>query len=574
MADAPIDAAVMARAARFDPQFRVPARPRTRRGIVVRVDGERLVVDGTPTRHTLRGRSATRLVPALLKHCDGRNDHADLARIAGVREDAVFGALSLLWTTGLIEDEPPAGVDVAGVPDHLADWLSRIGDATEANPAWEHAAARLAAARVVVRGDTPLAAALTGALAPTLPVHADDPTLVVLTTTGAALGGADRSLVDECWAAGTPLLRVDFDGEHVEIGPYADPAIGPCLDCLIASNPAATGRPDDTDRPEAPGRPAATDRPDVIVGADPAAEDACLLAAGLAASDIVSLISRAARVGLPTRWRRVHLARLAQAQRTGAGRPGCPACGVGPFATAPPKPPLAARYEAAVALPPREYADVKAHQMHYRPANVALQRGHKTWPVAPRADLPVPDVACLSGTPAPATATVTLDHLATLLMVTAGWQRETPDRVWRWSATGGNIGSVVAHLLVRDIAGLDPGVYGYIPSIHRLARLRDGGPPDCPDSCGGPACLLLTADLARVASKYSAFALRVVLLDAGCASTALLDTADWLGLAPRVGTDLGDRVMSDALGTDIDAEPVTGLIHLFPGSVSGAEATA
>jgi hypothetical protein len=101
-----------------------------------------------------------------------------------------------------------------------------------------------------------------------------------------------------------------------------------------------------------------------------------------------------------------------------------------------------------------------------------------------------------------------------------------------------------------------------VPSWHALSLLRDEPPPACPDACGAPVCLLFTADLARVAGKYSAFGLRVVMLDAGCAHTAALATADQLGVAATVGVEFADRAMSDLLGTDPDAEPVTGLIHL------------
>jgi len=485
-----------------------------------------------------------------------------------------------------------------------------------------------------VRGDSGIVAALADALAGTLAVEpatgdGAGASLVVLARTGGPLA-ADRRLIDACWARGTPLLLIHADEEHVEVGPYADRALGPCLDCLIASHPAGDGDPtedpdpaDDsvsTDGPDVPGDLDAVGGPDPIGGPDPGGDldraggldpdgagvgrpDAVALAAGLAAADIVALVGRASRIGLPTRWRRIHLVRLSHATRTGATRPGCPACStataptpspattpdLAPTPDAPPPPevapmpdavpavaptpgaapsltlraaPLSARYEAAVALPPREYADLKSHQMHYQPANVALQRGHKTWPVAPRVPLPAPDLDRLGVSVPAAPDRLGVADLATLLAVAAGWQRETDDRVWRWSATGGNIGSVVAHLLVRDVDRLDAGVYGYVPSVHRLALLRPGPPPDCPPGCASPVCLLLTADLARVASKYSAFGLRVVLLDAGCAHTAVLEAAEALGIEAIAGIDLADEVMSDALGTDLDAEPVTGLIHL------------
>lgn len=553
MADQPISAQTMARAARYDPQFAVPLRPRVRRGLSVRLHADRLVVDGVPTRHVLRGKAATHLVPRLLPLLDGVRDHDALAADLGVPTSTVFTALSLLWTCGVVEESAPEATDVGWVPDHLADYLSRIGDSTEANAAWESAAQRLATARVRVTGDTAFAEALRTELAGTLPIvessTAERPTLVVALTTPAV--PLDTELAATCWHDGIPLLRVDLTGDLVEIGPYVQARLGPCVDCLIADAPTRSDNPIRTES---------------STGSGDSTADDLVLAAALAAGDLVALIGRAARVGLPVRWRRVGLSRLGQSQRSGATRPGCPTCGTVP-ATEPRSAPLSARYEAAVALPPREYADVKAHQVHYQPANVALQRGHKSWPIAPRVPLPPADFGLLS---APTSDRLDADRLALLLAVVAGRQHETPERVWRWTASGGNIGSVVAHILIRDVDGIDPGVYGYVPSAHELSRLRDDPPPPCPDGCTDDACLLLTADFSRVATKYSAFGLRVVLLDAGCAHAAALTTVEALGLDAR--SDLGlarplavgcaDEELGDLLGIDLNGEPITGLIHI------------
>ncbi|MEV6520443.1 tpaE [Longispora sp. NPDC051575] len=550
MADQPISAQTMARAATHDPQFAVPARPRVRRGLVIRRYDDRLVVEGTPTRHVLRGRAATQLVPRLLPLLDGVRDHAAVAAELGVSTTTVFTVLSLLWTCGVVEEAAP-DTDVSWVPGPLADYLSRIGDATEANAAWEGAADRLATARLRLTGDPRLVAALRTALSGTVPrLDAEDPSLVVVCVTPSH--PLDRVLAAACWNQGTPLLHLGLSGDVVEIGPYVDRRLGPCLDCLL--DPAA-----------APGGSTVDD-----LG----------LAAALAAADLVALLGRATRVGLPGRWRRIGLTRLAQSGRSGVSRPGCPACSTVPGEPRPA--PVSARYEAAVALPPKEYADVKAHQVHYQPANVALQRGHKTWPVAPRQKIPPADLGLLptdaglppAGVDGPRrVAPLDGERLALLLAVAAGWQHETPDRVWRWTASGGNIGSVVAHVLVRDLDGVPPGVYGYVPAGHELALLRPGRPAACSPDCGAPACLLFTGDLPRVASKYGAFGLRVVLLDAGCAQAAVLTVAGALGVPARPAVDLDDERLGDLLGIDLDAEPVTAVIHLGEPIRTGSHAT-
>lgn len=231
-------------AARFDPQLRVPARPRLRRGIVVDVQPDQVVVTGTPQLQVLRGRSASGLVPGLLDLLDGYRTHEDLAAQLGVSEDAVFKTLALLWACGIVEEHaplrpPPADCDaIARTPDRLADLLSRLGDSTAANVSWEQAASRLGRAKVELFGDDALLTMIEREFDPPQPVTragapavAADTTLAVL-----ALGHEPdedaRAFAGQCWAQGIPLLRYGLVGRTAELGPYVDPAATPCLECL------------------------------------------------------------------------------------------------------------------------------------------------------------------------------------------------------------------------------------------------------------------------------------------------------------------------------------------------------
>jgi hypothetical protein len=293
---------------------------------------------------------------------------------------------------------------------------------------------------------------------------------------------------------------------HAEFGPYVDRANGPCLACMLAANPdpeplapAATDTPppvqtlglgptlaagatssDDVRPPVqtlglgptlAAGAPSSDDAGAGGAGGD-AASGALLVGAAMIAAQIVGLVSRATPVLLPVRWARVDLRRLTLSQRSGVTRPGCPNCSAAPGAKLRPAS-IASRYDAAVALPPKSFVDIKAHQAHYQPANMALQRKHKTWPLAPRVALPTLDLGLLTGTAAAALAAsaigsrtsaagvgggatggprrdrVSLPEMGLLLGVTAGWRNDEvterrPERVFRWTASGGNIGSVVA----------------------------------------------------------------------------------------------------------------------------------
>ncbi|MFE0735564.1 tpaE [Streptomyces sp. NPDC058855] len=532
-----ITAEAMASAALNDPQFHVPARPRLRRGLSLHHTPEALVVEGTPKKQLLRGAAARDLLPRLLPLLDGSRGHEDVAGALGIPATTVFKALSLLWTCGLIEEAAPpeSAARAAAVPAPTADFLSRIGDSTGANHAWEEALDRLARARVEVFGTGPLAAAahrhltdsLVRAATGTDPGRGPAPGTTLAVAAG--LGPDDSAaLAASCALAGVPLIRLALTGRTAHLGPYVDLAFTPCLACRTAEDPA-------DDRPALPG------------DAD--------LAAALFARDLFALLSRSTPGPLPAQWRTVDLADLSQQRRSAATRPGCPYCSAAPGGD-PADPPLAARYEAAIAFPPREYADGKAHQAHYKPSNIALQNDEKTWPVAAAVPLPEPPLELLRS-PRP---TGLGDATAALLLaVTAGRRAVLPGRVQRWTASGGNIGSVVAHLVVRDVPGLRPGVYGYVASAHRLALLS-ADPGAVPGEA--PLTVVLTGDFTKVAKKYSAFALRIVLLDAGCATATLRAAAHALDLPCAVRTRWDDPAVGAALGIDPDLEPITTLVDL------------
>ncbi|WP_331452449.1 hypothetical protein [Streptomyces sp. SS162] len=280
------------------------------------------------------------------------------------------------------------------------------------------------------------------------------------------------------------------------------------------------------------------------------------LAAALFARDLFAAVSRTTPSPLPIRWRLVDLETLSQKDTSSATRPGCERCSVseGPVVV---RASLATRFEASVALPPKEYADLKAHQMHYKPSNLALQRVSRTWPIAPEVELPEPAHDRLNQQRS--AARPELDTLALLLSVTAGIRADGGDKVTRWTASGGSIGSVTAYAVVRDVPGVAPGVYGYVAGEHRLARLssRAAAVPGT-----HPVSLVLTGDFTKVARKYSAFALRIVLLDSGCAQATAREAASVLGIGFGLRPRWDDDVIAGALGTNPDIEPVTAVIDL------------
>ncbi|QWF82035.1 hypothetical protein [Amycolatopsis sp. CA-230715] len=529
-------------AAKFDPQLRVPERPRVRRGLVIHPEPDEVVVEGGPKRQLFRGRSATALLPSLLDRLDGRAGHETIAADLEVSEDVAFKALSLLWACGVIEEGPPEELPVREVEPELVDYLSRIGDSTGANASWEQAVTRLESVRLEIFGASALAEALVAELAPAVDARTADgslprPDTTVVVWIDAAGVSADET-IRHCWDKGIPLVRFRIDGRTADLGPVADPRTTPCLYCLASGNTS-----------------------DDRVARDGDVE----LATALFARDLFAMLSRSTPSPLPLRSRRVDLDDLSQCEVSAATRPGCELCSVadGPVAS---EAALPTRYEASVAMPPKEFADLKAHQMHYKPSNLALQRQSRTWPVAPKSDLPAPSFELLAPDWEPTKATVDgktsdvdAELLSLVLMTTVGIKGVTEQKVLRWTASGGNIGSVIAYVVVRSCAGVEPGIYGYVSSTHQLARLstRIGAVPG-----DAPVTVVLGGDYGKVAEKYSAFALRIVFLDSGCAQATAREVCGLLGIGFRQRPDFDDRLLADAIGFDPAVEPITAVLDL------------
>ena len=548
------------RAARRDLQFRIPRKPVVRLGLRARPEETGWIIDGARKSQVLGGAFAREHMGALLQACDGTRTLEEIGEVTGVGPQAAFEAVSLLWTGGIVEegDTEPAPVDP---PPELARLLSRLGDSTGVNDSWQDAARRLAAARVAVVGDAELAGEMVAALEPTLPeVRLDSAprrgdTLTVLVET--ADSGA-------CACA-----------DELEIGP----------------------------RPEAA-------RHDIIVG--------------LAARAVAALLARATVTHLPGDARRTDLATFTYSDRPVVSRPGCPICSVAGAGEEPvpvaPSAPVGARYEQSVAIPPAAFVDSKGHQQHYKPSNLRLQREFRDWPVCPRTPLPPADLERLDqpwpiahplsddGAEPDVLARPTLSELATILALSVGVREplgaeptgpesaEAPQaplsaKLRRWTAAGGNIGSVTAYVLVpeyeqsgQEVTGvaagqrLAPGTYVYIERDHALALIgpapsaadtgtdagthaaTEAGSDLPPDGVG--ARIVLTGNVDKVARKYFSFALRIAVQDCGCSFEVLRLVAEALGVPLRAQSRWDEQRIARALGTDPAREPACIVVDL------------
>ena len=568
------------RAARRDLQFRIPRRPVVRLGLRARPDEDGWIVDGARKSQVLGGAFAREHMGPLLEACDGTRTLDEIGEVTGIGPQAAFEAVSLLWTGGIVEegDAEPAPGDPA---PELARFLSRLGDSTGVNDSWQDAARRLAAARVAVVGDNELAGEMVAALEPTLPdVRLDgaprqgDTLVVLIETQGSA--GRREEVARRCREAGIPLLRVRAEQEAVTVGPYVDEAFSPCLACASA------------DEPELGPRPEAARR-DIVIG--------------LAARAVAALIARATVTHLPGDARRTDLATFTYSDRPVVSRPGCPVCSVAGQGQAPvpvaPSAPVGARYEQSVAIPPAAFVDSKGHQQHYKPSNLRLQREFRDWPVCPRTPLPPADLERLDqpwpvvhpltddGSEPDVVARPTLGELATILALSVGVReplgaeptgREQADtaqtplsaKLRRWTAAGGNIGSVTAYVIVPERGENDgelaPGAYVYIERDHALALIgpapgeQTGTQGVVPDGVG--ARIVLTGNVDKVARKYFSFALRIAVQDCGCSFEVIRLVADALGVPLRARARWDEQQIARELGTDPVREPACIVVDL------------
>jgi SagB-type dehydrogenase family enzyme len=461
--------------------------------------------------------------------------------------------IALLYTCGLLEEgADPAGSGGTEADDPSAVFWSRSLDSTRVNRSAAEAMRRLSGTHVAIVADGDIGVGLRDSLlrngfgqVELVPVLAEGTADLVV-----AVDEGGRSDVGEtaawCDSRGIPMLPAHLNGGTLDIGPYIDTEF--------------TVSFDEADRQRSAETPAA--------GRDSAADEAAVrtMATALIAGQVTAIASRVGAVSVLRGMVRTDLDSWRQDMYVTAPVPGrtdsrstLTAADV----------PLALAFEASVAFPPRKLLNPRDHQMHYKPGNIALQHESKRWPSARTIELPRTGIhpqAPLEPAGYTAAGRVGLSQLASLLLLAAG-RREDPrpgPSVPRWAPTGGNLGSVTLHAVVRDVEGIPAGVWGYDSAAHRLARLPDAVDLSRLPGTDAAVTLVLTGSLARVASKYSTFAWRIVHLDAGVAIAQLRHVAHSFSLRARPLDRWDDLTLATAFDLDLDAEPVTGVLELHP----------
>jgi SagB-type dehydrogenase family enzyme len=562
-------------------------RPRFVHELVTVPFGDGLVVDGAHSLQVFKGKSTRSLLPELIPLMDGSRKLAELENaLPGTMPEHVRAAVTMLHEAGLVEDGSDQMEAADAFPNETLFFLRRYSSATGRNRSGREACEKLQIAEVVIfedGGTTPHGETLKallqktgvgrvllcnrGSLGDWHPESGVPPAQLLIVSL--ALNGEDSesgARFDEwCAKNNLPWLRIAADpgGGYADIGPYFSVRDTSCYRCFYQIH----GRP--------------------VVSADPAiarmrpAESEFWLS--MAAVEIVYQLTEAGPVSRGRDFQRYDLGQWTSRQLRCARVPGCPRCR-----------PLDDRVtedrrsvvDTAVVF--EDYAGLQSlgtallreqAEPAHRPANPAqdsklLSSCHHRDLIRELPKLERGTLDLLRGINGSARDSFSVDELSTLLMTCAGIKaaRTPGSAVKRWSATGGNLGSVEVYVAVRNVSGLAPGLYFYDPRRHSLAHFeRHKGTLPMEEfmrrvlGCSGElpdALALLTGALQRLTRKYGAFGYRLVNLDAGVAMSQLHLVARALGVWSKTAACWADDLIEEQLNLNPLLEPSTVVVEL------------
>ncbi|MEW6703332.1 MAG: nitroreductase family protein [Pseudomonadota bacterium] len=524
-----------------DSELRLPARPRAIPELMVLPYGATgLLVEGTRDTQVLNGRAARSFVPRLLQELDGRRTLEELLdSFAPYPRQAVYEALAMLFSRGLLEDGPPPEVAPGLAP--LSAFCGRYVDVTRVNANRGEALARLARGRVALLGTGRAQAALRAALQGCglgavleVPSLRSIDELDAATDLGVVLVDGDDAQagawLDAAWDKGLRVLHARVGRRAVEVGPLFMPGKSACPHCMRRLRGA---------QPDEPAE-------DLPFWAGVVALHAFHLVSGIGKPNLYNVCHAHERIDGERLYSEHPLARL----------PGCARCGLegrGPD-IAEPDGIIWLLHNAANGMPPRELLHPRDYQVHYAAANMMItQEAPQPYYGATRVALPPGEPLALSpawdGAARPA-RTLTLPLLATLLQLAAG---RTADGSRRIAPSAGGLGSAELFVVVRQLEGLEPGVYHYFAHEHVLERLRAtsdavlAGALGLPVAELPPVLLVGTAHLTKVRQKYNDFAFRFGHLDAGVTRAFLDDMLRAAGVPYRDLVDARDASIAEAI---------------------------
>lgn len=562
----------------------LPVRPHFLPGLVVARTDQGLVIDGASQLHVLWGETAKNVLPAMIDLMDGTRTVTEIAAFfPNLTLQQIQEPISSLCKWGLVEEGTGDASFLNGNPE-TTSFLRRYSGGFTVGSSGEDAFTRLSSREIILvasRQAEPAAQYLSELLTNTgmgkvsyfdatsldFPDSnrspSRNPFLVSL-----VCDGEDREQQcrwdDCCSAQALPWLRIAIDesANFVDIGPVFDRSKSPCYRCFTATHRKSLAAHGQT-------------HPDF---------ESVKFWICMAAAEITYLLSG---VGAPRPegwFRRYNVKDWTSRSLCFPMIPGCAHCR--PLLGIAGQPP-GARIDTAVVF--EDYVVNRSAPSLQTGAAMSdpqalLELTRQTKRLSNCRQRSLPTVLPELGTPifdqsvnaAAATSALDLNQLAALLKMTAGVRRiarNNSGMLKRWAATAGNLGSVELCIAARSVEGLAPGFYFYQPQEHSLASFRSHSESLAVDDFMRRAvanCLqelpdalfLFTGAYHRVASKYGAFAYRLINLDAGVAISQLKMVAASLGLSAHLSPRWADDLIEDQLHLDPMAEQSTAVVSL------------
>lgn len=515
-----IDALAMLHASRNDPEMAIPERPAFLPGGVFSIFDDVMIVDGGAARQVLNGSAATSLIPRLIKLLDGKHTVPEIADQLGTAAVQVEAAIALMSACGLI-------VPSLDVPDHLdVEVANALGRHLDTTKRWSSAAEAYRAAfslpaYIINNGR------LSEMVAESLKACGDSVFLVdtplEVTKEGYIVAvGASEAVLSEAVknlnGQSSVVKLCGLYGDRIWVAPtLTNSGQTACWKCMLSAISELQ-----------------------LLGETDNSTPSLRLAASLIALEV---FHDRLGIGRPLASNSLLVHNLSVGHSSQLMIPrtaGCLECGIPgqrgnqgwPFI-----------YDQAAVFPARSQVAMKGHQMHYKPANLALQwmrrefkhSAHQRFSAEVDWQHPIDPRAVLGA----------------MLRYAFGLRAtEAISEVLRFSPTGGNLGSPEGFFVVRDVDDVVPGAYCYLPFEDKsafLGTVSENTLLRSIDDVNFQAIVVLTASLERVEKKYHSLALRICLLDAGVAVSQLCHVANALGAKVSIINQWDDDSLKEML---------------------------
>lgn len=523
-----LDAAGLTKAAAGDLQLAVPPYPCVSPGVLTAWLRDGFVIEGSHSRRVLRGSSTRGLLTEILPLLDGTRSWDEIADAAEVDVQSLHEVLMILFAAGLLVDGEPGDSK-----DLILKFFHRVSDETRANASGVQARKKLSGSRVRLIGDLASMTSLEEHLSAVgIEVAAGeisdnmhfDLAIALITKQSRKQSLEEARTLRR---SGVPVLPIYIEESAMVVGPVSYSDFGPCIECGVQQ---------------------------VQLAANAEADSLSELIGSMVAQEAILMISQTGSAQAMNNAIRVSLRPLSTEPLTSHARPGCLDCGGGgPLIE---EPPLAYKFETAVAMLPARLRRPRGHQKHYEPANIALQYAERV--VSGQGTV---GLTYFSSTESQTNnGLLDLSAVSRLLQFSFGMNRarsQAVSQIRRWTPTGGNLGSPQAYVSLRGVHGIEDGAYFYGSQQHEIVKI---GPP--PLSAPSGASISIVCEIGRIFKKYNNFGYRIVHLDAGGALASIRVVAAASGLRVTNSDAWDDRAIQQTFELSETEQIVAAHVHV------------